>query len=451
MNEDSVENAISIVPEANLIYSWDKDSKILTISPETIFNANSYYTLTISTSAIHLWNIPLVEPYIIDIYTKNRTEFVLENSYPKNGMEEISTLLQFQLSTDAPVEPSSVDDNVILYDSDNNIVPITRKEFYDDKGKGFYYFEPASELNLDSDYKLIILENLTDEYGISLNNNYEINFKTMVNAYESGTVFMDFEDVSTWWDPDGSGSTTGTLDEFTTFELSSKHKINGEGAARLNYAFENDNNGICRAHNAGTPSVGSDQNSTIGFWVFGDLSYNILEYWFYPTSGFTPIFVDTIDWAGWEFKSIPFSDINSSGAARFTSVVVVQTEGGAKKGSLYFDDAQIISSVGVEEKDYSKSFISQNHPNPFNSQTSFKYNVSHYSNVKLSVYDIMGNQITTLINDKRNSGTYIHTWDGTKNNGSTLSPGIYIYRFEVNSISNDTNNYIQTGKCIIME
>lgn len=447
MNTVSVENAISINPQTDLNYSWDKDSKILTISPESIYNANSHYILTISTSATHLWNVPLIEPYIIDFYTKNRTEFILENTYPKNGMKDVSTLLQFQLYCDAPLDPSSVDENVILYDSDNNIVTITRKEFYDDKGKGFYYFEPENELNLDSDYKLVILENLTDEYGISLNNNYEIKFKTMVNAYESGTVFMDFEDVSTWWDPDGSGSTTGTIDELTTFELSAKHKINGENAGRLNYAFENENNGICRVHNAATPSVGSDQNSTIGFWVFGDLSNNILEYWFYPPSGYSTVYVDTIDWAGWEFKTIPFADINSSGHTRFTSVVVLQTEEGAKKGTLYFDDAQIISSVGLEENDYSKPFISQNHPNPFKYQTSFQYNVPSYSKVQLNIFDTMGKHVATVIDDERVNGNYHYTWDTEGN----LKSGIYIYRFEVKSIYGNDINYLQTGKCVIIE
>ncbi len=450
MNTGSVENAISISPEANLKFKWNKDLKVLSIKPQTIFNPDSHYTITISTDAKQKWNVPISESYSFDFYTKNRTKLVLEKTYPVEGLTEVSPVLQFRLYFDAPLDRSSIDNNIILYDSEGNELSFIREEISEDAGKGYYFFEPENALKINSEYKLFISGNLSDEYGIALNQDYEINFKTISKEYKTGTVFLDFENISSWWDPDGSGSTTGTIDELTTFTLASDHFVNGEHSGRLDYAFLNESGGVVREHNTDKPSVGSDQNSEIGFWVFGDLSHNILEYWFYPPSGYSPVFVDTIDWAGWAFKSIPFSAINSSGHTRFTSVVVVQTENGNKKGTLYFDDGQIITTTGTNDISFDQPIIEQNYPNPFDKYTTFSFNIPDESYVRLAVYDLMGKRVATLINEKRNRGIYNYRWNATSDNGSILNKGIYVYRFETISVSDISKIHIQTGKCIFM-
>ncbi len=447
MNKDSVENAISISPMASMVFSWDKDSKILSISPETIFAMETHFIITISTTAQHIWNVPISEPYVFDFYTVKRTQLVLEKFYPTDGMEELSTLLQFRLYFDAPIDAGTLSDNVKLYDANNNLIPVIRELVFDEDNKGFYFFEPIIELELNSNYKFVISENLADIYGITLNENYEINFKTITDAWVTGTVFIDFESIGSWWDPNGSGSTVGTVDELTTFSQSSDYKINGTYSGRLDYVFANDNNGVCRTHNAGTPAVGSDADSKIGFWVFGDLSYNILEYWFYPPSGYSPVYVDTIDWAGWELKYIPFTDIGS-GSTRFASLVVRQTAAGAKKGTMYFDDGQIFLPVGIDEERQVETLMEQNYPNPFSAYTTFRINVPDNCHVKLAIYNMTGKQMAVLVNENSPGGSYNYIWDGTSARGQRLDPGMYFYKLEMNSSS---INHMETGKCILIE
>ena len=451
MDEDSVESAISITPVATLVYAWDKDSKILTIAPETIFNEATHFTINISTKAQQKWHVSIAEPYSFDFYTKKRSNLALIDVYPKNDMDEVSTLLQFRLYFDTPVDESSIGDNVVLLNSNNDTVSVYKQRVFENDGKGYYFFEPENELELDSDYKLLISANLTDVYGTKLNENHEINFKTIEKPYELGDVFVDFESISSWWDPDGSGSTTGTLDEFTTFSLSTEHVINGTYSGRLDYAFENESGGLCREHYAAKPSVGSDQNSKIGFWVFGDLSYNILEYWFYPPTGFRRVVVDTIDWAGWKLKYIPFSAINSPGHTKFASLVVVQTEKGAKRSTLFFDDGQVLSFVGTDEISTSNQYQIRNYPNPFKTYTTFSYYIPEESYVKLSVYNQMGMQVATLINEKKTAGENIFVWNGTDDNGSVLSDGIYFYRIEAVSLSGKSGIFRSNGKCVLMK
>jgi hypothetical protein len=72
--------------------------------------------------------------------------------------------------------------------------------------------------------------------------------------------------------------------------------------------------------------------------------------------------------------------------------------------------------------------LEQNYPNPFNPSTVIKFAVSEKSMTTLKVYDIIGREIATLINEERDAGWYEQSFDA-----SALSSGIYIYRLTAGS------------------
>ncbi|MFO7890078.1 MAG: YCF48-related protein [bacterium] len=80
--------------------------------------------------------------------------------------------------------------------------------------------------------------------------------------------------------------------------------------------------------------------------------------------------------------------------------------------------------------------LSQNYPNPFNLETTIVYSLDKAGHVKLTVYNIRGERIVTLINDFRHQGSYQVNWDGRDMKGKVVSSGIYIYKlsFAGNSI-----------------
>jgi hypothetical protein len=86
---------------------------------------------------------------------------------------------------------------------------------------------------------------------------------------------------------------------------------------------------------------------------------------------------------------------------------------------------EIISNVIPENFN-----LSQNYPNPFNPSTRISYSVIEPTNVKLAVYNILGQQVALLVNDFKGSGIYEVNFDA-----SSLSSGIYIYTLEAGSIS----------------
>lgn len=73
--------------------------------------------------------------------------------------------------------------------------------------------------------------------------------------------------------------------------------------------------------------------------------------------------------------------------------------------------------------------LSQNYPNPFNASTAIKYELpagKHW--VQLRIYDILGQQIKTLVDREQPAGYYQIVWDGTDNSGNSVSSGIYFYK-----------------------
>ncbi len=85
----------------------------------------------------------------------------------------------------------------------------------------------------------------------------------------------------------------------------------------------------------------------------------------------------------------------------------------------------------------------QNYPNPFNPSTTISYALPKESNVILKVYDILGKEVTLLVNEMQSSGTYNIEWKGVNNQGLGLASGIYIYNLSVNG-KNFTKKMILT-------
>jgi hypothetical protein len=67
--------------------------------------------------------------------------------------------------------------------------------------------------------------------------------------------------------------------------------------------------------------------------------------------------------------------------------------------------------------------LTQNYPNPFNPNTTIKYQIPKTSIVTLKVYDILGAEVATLVNEEKNPGKYEVSFNATR-----LASGVYIYR-----------------------
>jgi photosystem II stability/assembly factor-like uncharacterized protein len=76
--------------------------------------------------------------------------------------------------------------------------------------------------------------------------------------------------------------------------------------------------------------------------------------------------------------------------------------------------------------------LKQNYPNPFNPITTIKYHIEKQGSTKLVVYDALGRDVRTLVNDSQAAGWHMATWDGTNDSRQPVATGTYFYRIEGN-------------------
>ncbi|HLP16704.1 MAG TPA: T9SS type A sorting domain-containing protein [Bacteroidota bacterium] len=90
----------------------------------------------------------------------------------------------------------------------------------------------------------------------------------------------------------------------------------------------------------------------------------------------------------------------------------------------------------VMPKDFS---IAQNYPNPFNPSTTIRFTVARTQFVTLKVYDLLGREVATMVNEQMNPGTYSMQW-----NAATLSSGVYFYRMQA-------GDFVRTMKLMLLK
>ena len=120
--------------------------------------------------------------------------------------------------------------------------------------------------------------------------------------------------------------------------------------------------------------------------------------------------------SGTDHSAIVWSDLRSSGKELVYGLY-------AQRINNDFD------SIDEEESaPYVVASLGQNFPNPFNPKTSIEFSILNKGNVELSVYNIRGQKVKTLVNESFNAGTHKVIWDGRDNNDKAVSSGIYFYR-----------------------
>ena len=120
---------------------------------------------------------------------------------------------------------------------------------------------------------------------------------------------------------------------------------------------------------------------------------------------------------------------------------------GDGRGGL--DTGLVVIQVGPATSVYEESRVPasfalhQNHPNPFNPETTIRYDLPEHVTVKLIVYDMLGNEIITLVNNHQEAGYHSVIWDGRSAAGMMMPSGIYIIRIV-------TKTFVKSHKMLLV-
>lgn len=131
--------------------------------------------------------------------------------------------------------------------------------------------------------------------------------------------------------------------------------------------------------------------------------------------------------------------IRTTGNSIVSAVLYVDSSGG-----LYFD-ASSFTAVDDEEEDkpIRRFSLDQNYPNPFNPTTKIEFVLSRSGQVKIEIFNILGEKVKTLMDQHLKAGRQLVEWDGKDEAGEEVASGVYFYRLQ-------TKDFTETKKMVLM-
>ncbi len=447
MDPATVAAAVSITPSVPLNLSWSELGYTLRLKPASPLPFNTEYTVTIDSSARNYLGVGVDldgdslggDVYSFTFRTVERDSIapLISETYPREGETAVSISAEFMVVFTESLDESSLPGSFALTTMSGVPFTVTGIRYSKEDDLSIVRFKTTSELFPNTDFTVTINPTIRDLAGNAIAAGRTVHFRTEPRIQVSATVINTLDERGSWWQPSTSGSTRNVL---ASFAITTDVRRSGTGSGRIDYTFTQASGGVIREHNSSTPGI--EGAPMLGAWVWGDNSGHDLRFgcYYQNTSGgtsFVTVSAGPIDWIGWKLRTIPMSSVptGNGSARRFSSFLVYQSVGGPLSGTLFFDDLSLVSFItdagSLDNEGIPVSWqLRQNFPNPFNPSTTIEYDVPVEGEVQLTIYNALGQRITTLVDGKRTAGRYAETFDA-----AALPSGIYIARLESGAAS----------------
>ena len=106
-------------------------------------------------------------------------------------------------------------------------------------------------------------------------------------------------------------------------------------------------------------------------------------------------------------------------------------------------DSAIVEGPAVIPREFS---LEQNYPNPFNPTTEFRYALPYPSNVRLTIYNVLGQPIRILVDGNQNAGYQSAEW-----NAGSYASGTYFYRLDAVSVDDPSKHFMQVRRMVLVK
>ncbi len=97
-----------------------------------------------------------------------------------------------------------------------------------------------------------------------------------------------------------------------------------------------------------------------------------------------------------------------------------------------FPVSAVEQSIGSQPQDF---HLAQNYPNPFNPSTTIEYALPKATMARLTIYNMVGQKVATLVDGLHQAGTFKATWNGADESGQAVNSGLYLYKLETEQVS----------------
>ena len=237
------------------------------------------------------------------------------------------------------------------------------------------------------------------------------------------SIIESTNDGGTWFKSDSSLSNTYL---YSGAFKGAKMFLSTEGGV-----FASTDNGIKWTHlTAGLPA-----GSTWAFAISGNNLFLATSSGVYFSTN------DGVNWSEVDTTGLPFNTISSISVSGPNLIVAFAVTSGRLYSYGVFSRplSEITGIRGSNSQMPTKDRLAQNYPNPFNPTTTISYNLAKKTLARLVVFDILGREIATLVDEQKEAGSYSVEW-----NASHISSGVYFYRLQ-------TGSSIETKKLVVLK
>ncbi len=141
-------------------------------------------------------------------------------------------------------------------------------------------------------------------------------------------------------------------------------------------------------------------------------------------------------------QDIVFAYVIAQGYNALNSIAVMKQR--ASFTELFFHN-NLLVSINERFAQFPEQFhLFRNYPNPFNPTTNMDFLIPNTEFVNLTVYDVLGRKVKTLVNERKPAGRYTVQWNGTNDAGAQVGSGVYFYRLHI------ADKFVQTRKMVLM-
>ena len=459
--------------------NWTANLKELTIVPDSNFLNDTEYTLTIRkevtdingkqldgagnggssedfTLTFYTFGLDIFPPQLI--YSHPSVNFYVDNFDVQDlfsfGFNEFLDPNSLQpSSTQVTWSGQTVLHKAMMFDMDDRSVICVQTE------------EP---LYSGHSFEITLFSDITDTSGNALDSNIVVSFETEPFIYQTETIIDNMVGLGYWRHPTYSGSTNGvnpvtsTFDYSFDFYLPAAYVPAQKKSARLHYVWDPafldppGSDYLLREFLDESPprNVVFGTDVILQCYIFGDGSYNKFRFALDEGNGITwpnhevSIWV-TIDWIGWKLIQWDLSDPDMVGSwignglldmssYRIDSFQLTHDSSGAMSGTLYFKDLRVVEKqygiTAISEAEIVKipqEFeLQQNYPNPFNPVTTIQFSVAKSGRVRLTVFNVLGQEVTVLVDEILQPGTF-----EARLNAKYLASGVYFYELRAGDIA----------------
>jgi N-acetylmuramoyl-L-alanine amidase len=485
MDTASVRNAFSITPKVTGGLLWSTLNTVLTFKPDSVvLPFNTTFIIRIDSSARSQPTVRAINGYKLDgngdgtpgdaYEVKFKTKPVdvwppvVVSASPANASIAIATNSVINFTFDEALDPNSVNSTNIVVREVGSGNRQSTFQYSLANGHGAVNVFPQGGLKPGRSYQVRI-SGVTDLSGNAVPASTPLYAFSVAPLDLQAIPIEDFSSsVASWSQPGAASNTKGidsasfVRDSLVTLSILPPTARSG----RLTYYWNTKTatDWLLQEYlngGAGRSVISNKIGTKLQAYVYGDGSGTLLRFAVDDSVDVLPAGTPQnhevnqwipINWVGWKLVEWNFEtdtlgtwvgNGKLEGMLRFNSLQLKYPSGSKiTSGTIYVAQLQVVKSTATAVEPIPGAVpvafaLEQNYPNPFNPSTNIEFRVSNLGFVSLKIFDVLGRDVATLVNEVRPAGVYRMRWDA-----SSFPSGVYFYRLRA-------GDFVQTKKLVL--